>query len=284
MNGKPTGHVHDSRWHQNGPHESAFHGTEEDVPSILDKAFAVLQAFTDRDRVLTLTEISNKTGLPKSTVHRLLQRLSALEAIEPHGTGYKIGIHLLQMISSMPVDSARELALPHMAKLQAWSSTSVHFAVLRGKEIVVLQAVFAPDHVLPIAVVGSRLPAHLAALGRVMLAHLPDAELDGVLAGRLPALTERSMTDPLDIRAALEQAKVNGYSLQKDEVVMGLSSIAAPILLKGRPMAAVSSHFDSSIPVDPSLVSAVQLTAHRIQRDLIEFLANGRQQLFPFDY
>ena len=256
----------------------------EGAPSILAKAFAVLGAFNDRDRVLTLTEISRKSGLPKSTVHRLIQRLGALDVIEAHGSGYRVGIKLLQMVSSMPVDSMRELALPHMAQLQAWSKSSVHFGVLRGGEVVVLQALFAPNHELPIGEVGSRVPAHLSALGRVMMAHLPDEELGAVLSGPLPALTARSITDPELIRAALERARVEGYCVQRDEVVLGLGNIAAPILIKGRPMGAIALQFDSSQPVTESLVNAVKVTAHRITRDTVELLAGGRQELFPFDF
>ena len=267
-----------------GPEKPGGGPGHGESPSILAKAFAVLGAFNDRERVLTLTEISRKSGLPKSTVHRLLQRLGALDVIEPHGSGYRLGIKLLQMVSSMPVDSMRELALPHMAQLQAWSKASVHFGVLRGNEVVVLQALFAPNHELPIGEVGSRLPAHLSALGRMMLAHLPEDELDGVLAGALPALTEHSVTDPELIRVTLKQARAQGYCVQKDEVVLGLGNIAAPILIKGRPMGAVALQFDSSQPVTESLVNAVKVTAHRITRDTVELLANGRQELFPFDF
>ena len=256
----------------------------DEAPSILAKAFAVLGAFNDRDRVLTLTEISRKSGLPKSTVHRLLQRLAALDVIETHGPGYRIGIKMLQMVSSMPVDSMREAALPHLAQLQAWSKESVHFGVLRGAEVVVLQAFFAPNHELPIGEVGSRVPAHLSALGRMMLAYLPDAELDEVLSGPLAPMTARSITDPKLIRASLQQAKVDGYCVQKDEVVLGLGNIAAPILIKGRPMGAVALQFDSSKPVSEPLVNAVKLTAHRITRDTLDLLANGRQDLFPFGF
>lgn len=277
------GFVNDDRRYENGPSESMIHEPGDESPSILAKAFSVLRAFDVRDRVLTLTEISAKTLLPKSTVHRLLQRLIALEAIEPHGQGYRVGISLLQMVSAMPLDSARELALRHMANLQNWSKSSVHFGVLRGNEFVVLQALFAPDHVQPVAGIGSRLPAGLTAIGRVMLAHLPDDEIDAILSSKILARTEFSVTDPVAIKAVLKLAKVDGYCVQNNEVVLGLRSIAAPILIKGRPVAAVSTHVDSSVPVTASLVSAVQMTAQHIKRDLSGYLADGQQQLFPFD-
>ncbi|MEZ2389132.1 IclR family transcriptional regulator [bacterium RCC_150] len=258
------------------------HGDE--APSILAKAFSILESFNDRDRVLTLTEISRRSGLPKSTVHRLLRRLGDLGIIEDHGPGYRLGIKLVRMVSSMPVDLMRELSLPHMAQLQAWSNESVHFGVLRGGDVVVLQALFPPTEAPPIGEAGTRVPAHLSALGRAMLAYLPNEELDEVLGPDLAARTPKSMTDPVLIRTALELIRINGYASQRDEVVMGLGNIAAPILIKGRPMGAVALQMDSFKPMTDQLVNAVKVTAHRITRDAVGLLSHGREELFPYGY
>ncbi|AII08479.1 IclR family transcriptional regulator [Rhodococcus wratislaviensis] len=258
-------------------------GAESTPPSILAKAFLVIGAFNERDRVLTLTQISRKTGLPKSTVHRLLQRLGELDVIEEHGAGYRLGIRLLQLVSSMPVDGMREVALPHLAQLQAWSKESVHFGVLRGNEVVVLQALFAVDHARPIGEVGTRIPAHLSAMGRAMMAYLREDELTELLSGPLVGITPKSITDPARIREELKQVRVSGVAVQKDGVVLGLGNIAAPVLIKGRPMGAVAVQFDSSKQVSESVINAVKLTAHRICSDTTQMLAQGRGDLFPFD-
>ncbi|KXX55992.1 IclR family transcriptional regulator [Rhodococcus sp. LB1] len=268
-------HVADDK-HDVGSAESA-------PPSILAKAFLVIGAFNEQDRVLTLTQISCKTGLPKSTVHRLLQRLGELDVIEEHGAGYRLGIRLLQLVSSMPVDGMREVALPHLARLQAWSKESVHFGVLRGNEVVILQALFAVDHARPIGEVGTRIPAHLSSMGRVMMAYLPEDELTELLAGPLSRLTPKSVTDPKQIHDELKRIRVSGAAVQKDGVILGLGNIAAPVLIKGRPMGAVAVQFDSSEQVSESVINAVKLTAHRISRDTTQMLSQGRADLFPFD-
>jgi DNA-binding IclR family transcriptional regulator len=252
-------------------------------PSILAKAFDILGTFNDQERVLTLTDISRKCGMPKSTVHRLLQRLGMLGVIEQHGGGYRLGIRLLQMVSAMPVDGMRELALPHMAQLQAWSKESVHFGVLRGREVVVLQALFAADHDRPIGEAGTRIPSHLSAMGRAMLAFLPEEELEEILAGPLPSLTASSVTDPQRLREELECVRSTGTALQRNEVHEGLGNVAAPILIKGRPMGAVAVQFDSAELPSDSLVSAVKLTARRVTHDTIGLL-NGRRELFPYEF
>lgn len=265
-------------WGVPGPEDSS--GA---APSILAKAFAVIGAFDEHDRVLTLTQISRKTGLPKSTVHRLLQRLGELEVIEEHGAAYRLGIRLLQLVSSMPVDGMREAALPHLARLHAWAHEAVHFGVLRGSEVVVLQALFEVEHVRPIGEVGTRLPAHLSAMGRAMLASLSEEEADTVLTGPLEALTPASVTDPDRIRELLCRIRVEGVAVQKDEVIPGLGNVAAPILIRGRPMGAVAVQFDSATEVPARVVDAVRLTAHRIAGDTARLLAQGRDELFPFD-
>ncbi len=71
--------------------------------------------------------------------------------------------------------------------------------------------------------------------------------------------------------------------MQKDGVVLGLGNIAAPVLIKGRPMGAVAVQFDSAKEVSESVINAVKLTAHRICRDTTQMLAQGRADLFPFD-
>lgn len=256
---------------------------DSEAPSILAKAFDILGAFNDRHRVLTLTQISRRSQLPKSSVHRLLRRLGALGVIEEHGNGYRLGIRLLQLVGAMPVDSMRELALPHMARLQAWSKESVHFGVLRGGEVVIVQALFSPQHLHPVGTPGTRIPAHLSALGRSMLAYLPDDEVGPLLSGTLLGLTSRSKTDPQAIRAELVAVRVTGAAVQKDEVLLGMGNIAAPILIKGRPMAAVAVQFASSKPVLEATVDAVKLTAQRITRDTVELLAS-HNELFPYDY
>src|SRR5699024_10274570 len=95
--------------------------------SILSKAFQVLKAFDSTDRVLSLSQVSRVSGLPKSTVHRLIGRLVDLGALEPHRSGYRIGLTIFQIGANMPVHGLRDRALPYLAALHRWSGQTVHF-------------------------------------------------------------------------------------------------------------------------------------------------------------
>ncbi|GAA1677367.1 IclR family transcriptional regulator [Citricoccus zhacaiensis] len=256
---------------------------DADRPSILAKAFDILGTFNGQHRVLTLTEISRKSGWPKSTVHRLLQRLSELEVIEQHGSGYRLGIRLMQMTSAMPVDGMREMALPHMAQLQAWSNAPVHFGVLRGKDVVVIQTLHAADTTSPIGEPGARIPSHLSAAGRAMLAFLPEEEIDEILAPPLIAMTPTSITDPQEIREQLAAVRSSKSAVQFGEIHAGIGNVASPILIKGRPMGAVAVQFDASKPLSDAITQGVMLTAKRITLDTIA-LVRKRQELFPYEF
>ena len=91
-----------------------------EVASILNKAFDLLYAFNENTRVMTLSELARASGLPKSTVHRLLARLVDLGALEHHRSGYKLGLGLLQLGSTTPAANMRDLATPILVALQRW--------------------------------------------------------------------------------------------------------------------------------------------------------------------
>jgi DNA-binding IclR family transcriptional regulator len=121
--------------------------------------------------------------------------------------------------------------------------------------------------------VGKRTPAHASALGKVLLAHLPDAELDALIGARgLPRFTANTITDPVRLRGALHQVRTHGWALDDEEMELGLRCIGAPIIdHTGRPCAAVAVSAPAArLPPDDiaGLASEVKATAGRISRML----------------
>lgn len=255
-------------------------------PSILSKAFDILGAFDERDRVMTLTEISQKIGMPKSTVHRLISRLIEIEVIEPHDAGYRVGVRLLHTVSTMPANSMREIALPHLSRLQAVVKRAVHLAVLRGPSVVILQALVTSDQAIehPAGVSGAKLPTHLTALGRVMLAHLEVDQQNEILNRPLRAMTPKSKTNPGVIRAEFPTIRRNKYAVSKDEVAMGLGTVAMPILIKGRPMGAVSIQFDALGDPGERELNALRVVVQRITQETYNMLAKENPKLYPYGF
>ncbi len=120
---------------------------------------------------MTLSELSRASGLPKSTVHRLLSRLVDLGAVEHHRSGYKIGMGLLQLGASTPAGYMRDLAMPHLTKLHQWTGQTVLMGALRDFDVVYLEKLAQRDSPASIVTIGSRLPANCTALGKALLAY-----------------------------------------------------------------------------------------------------------------
>lgn len=256
----------------------------EPTPSILTKAFVVLDAFDADSRVLTLTEIWHRTGLPKPTVHRLLRRLEELNVVEPHGAGgWKLGIRLRRMAAATPVEVLRKTALPHLARLHTLTNESVRLGVLRGREVVVLEVLYSPWSRITAEEVGARLPAHASALGRAILAFAPDEDVDEALGDRLSRPTARTVADPNRIRQEILQARWRKLATSQDQLVLGAGAVAAPILIRGRAIGAVSVRFASETGFNDAVAEAVQMTAARIGRETAGALAHGHEDWNPFE-
>lgn len=259
------------------------HSETDDQPaSILSKAFDVLGAFGPDQRVLTLTEIARASGLPKSTAHRIIGRLIPLGVIEPHGTGFKVGLPMRRLSSAMPIESLRQSALPHLGQLHRWSGRHVHLGGLRGSRVVFIERFLLPGEELPSACPGTDIGAYATALGKAMLAFLTSEELEAVLAEPMPSLAPNTVTDPDDLMAELRQVRRRKVAIARGESHPDVTCVAAPILIRGRAVSAISvSTTAKEAAVDRALIDAVSVTAHRIAHDNERVLAQGNDSWFP---
>ncbi|MBK0870795.1 IclR family transcriptional regulator [Saccharopolyspora sp. HNM0986] len=263
---------------------TTMHEQKQESPptSILSKAFDVLGAFGPDHRVLTLTEIACASGLPKSTVHRLLGRLTELGVIEPHCAGFKVGLPLRRFASAMPIESLRQSALPHLGALHHWSRRHVHMATLRGERVVFVERMMVPGHELPSADPGTDLPAHATALGKALLAFAPPDEVDSALAGPLHAVAPNTITDAAEFRAELAEVQRNRFAGARGESHPDVCCLAAPVLIRGRAVGALSvSSTAGERNSDRALIDAVRVTADRIATDNAKVLADGHEDWFP---
>lgn len=237
-------------------------------PSILTKAFQILSAFNSRDRVMTLRDLAEAAGLPKSTVHRLLVRLTELGAVERHGDGYKLGLSLLQLGSTTPAAALRDAALPSLAALQRRTHRTVHFGVLRGFEVVYLEKMAVPGCRSVLSGVGTHLPANCTAVGKSLLAALDEATVRSIAPPRLCTLTQRSITDLDRLCADLDAVRRTGLALEHEEARPGLACVAVTVTVRGEATAAVSLSYAVEDGVPAHAIDALRATAVRIGRDV----------------
>lgn len=238
------------------------------APSILDKAFAILETFSRSHRVLTLSEISRRSGLPKSTVHRVTKMLVELGGLERQGDTYWIGTRMFSFGSRSPeIALLREVARPHLQLLAHRTGQVVQLAELHDHDVLYLEKLGGPEELTPVSV-GDRLSAHLTALGKAILAYSEKATTDSVLRSGLERRTAATVTDPNVLAEMLGRVRVNRYATDDEEAARGLRCVAAPILRMNKVIAAVSVAFPTTIGSGHVFVGALHETVIRIARSL----------------
>jgi len=236
------------------------------APSVLWKAFDVLGAFSHRHRVLTLAQIVRYTGMPKSTVHRVLAMLADVGAVEQADGGYRIGLRMFTLGALPPEAALREAALVHLEELHRYTGQTLHFAVLRGADVIYLEKLPGRKGIPTPAIIGDRLPAHCTAVGKALLTFSGDETVAGALAGPLRRRTARSLLTAGQVRSQLAAIRVSGFALDREESADGLACVAVPVLVRDQAVAAVSVAFPASAGSGEVLVNPLRQAAAAISR------------------
>lgn len=205
---------------------------EGDRVQALDRALDLLEQLAHHPRGLALGTLASRSGLHKSTTHRLLHTLAQRGYVLQSEDGvYRLGLRLLQLSSSLleGIDLRAE-ARPVLQELLDRTNEVVHLVVMEQGEMVYIDKLEGTQTVRMHSSVGKRVPAHCTAVGKSILAHLPEPELDRLLAEKgLPRHTPRTITDPEELRRHLRQVREAGYALDLEENEQGIVCVAAPV-------------------------------------------------------
>ena len=198
----------------------------------VDRAIAVLDILNASERELSLTEVSHKLGLHKSTVHRLLASLEKGGLVDrpPGSRKYRLGIRLIELGNT--VLNTRKLPqtiLPYLHYLSDTVEEIAYLAVRDEKEVLNLLQVPSP-HLLESVLWTGRAPLHCTSTGKVFLAHMSEDELKTLLKNGLPRMTEKTITDPAELRRELEQVREQGFATAFGEHQEHINAIAVPII------------------------------------------------------
>jgi IclR family KDG regulon transcriptional repressor len=192
-----------------------------------------------------ITQLASALSINKTTVHRLLSAMQKFELIErnPESERYRLGLRLHELgARAMEYRTLQSEARRFLVELSVRSRESVSLAVPAAGGVVCLDRIDSTHSVITVrTVVGARFPAHCTAAGKAVLAHLPEAEIDAILAiNPLKRFTPSTMTRASDLKKNLRQIRECGYALDDQELERGLSGVAVPVLTaSGQLIAAV---------------------------------------------
>jgi len=212
--------------------------------AVVDKAFTLLEAWDHRGESLGVSELARRTGLPKSTSHRLLGILEAAGLIERLATGYRFGDRLhgfSGLFSTEYPAELREVSLPFLQDLYELTHETIHLGVLDGTDVHCVEKLYGHRRSPVRSRVGGALPAHSTALGKALLAYsCPDTQR-AVLHTTLRAYTAATVTQPLQLTAELRATLRHGLAYDRQETHPEVTCVAAPVLnSSGQAIAAIS--------------------------------------------
>ncbi|MCX4767327.1 IclR family transcriptional regulator [Streptomyces sp. NBC_01275] len=236
---------------------------------MLEKAALILESFSPSGGPYRLSELSERTGLPKPTVHRLAADLIGLGWLERVGPQYRLGAKLFELGSLVPHRlDLRETALPFLQDLFEATRETVHLGVRDGLDVVYLERIHGHEALRLPSRIGGSLPLSCTGVGKALLAFSGAELTEELLARPLPSLTPHSITDPARLRTALEKIQVSGLAYEEQEAAPGVSCIAAPVFAGGAAVAALSVAVPRSRFSPAHLAPAVRTAALGLSRVL----------------
>lgn len=209
--------------------------TQRDVSAgQVDRATAVLESFDHESPQLTYAEIARRTGLPRSTVHRLVQDLVHHGWLEKHDGRLQLGMRMFELGLLVPRQrSLREAAVPFMEDLRQATGFRIQLAVLDKIEIVHV-AILLPKNSPPMhARIGGRLPTHATGEGKAILAYSRAEVAAARVEAGLDRLTPYTIRLPGQLFRELTTIRSQGVAYEREEARLGVSCAAAPVFGEG---------------------------------------------------
>lgn len=236
--------------------------TEPRFSQSLERGLAILECFTPERPVWGIAELANKLGMSHSTTHRYVLTLTALGYLTQNTKKkYRLTLKVTDLgMSALNSTSLREHARPNLEDLRRRTRFTVALAVLDGPQVLLIDRLrgnrLGQQLIEPNQANGSTLPAHCTALGKLLLAHLPEQEQRSVIAEMtLTRHTSNTITHKNALRAELRSIRAQALVAAEEELASGLYSIATPIRSDSR-----------------ETVAAIGMDAHRSMIPLVDLV------------
>jgi DNA-binding IclR family transcriptional regulator len=198
--------------------------------TVTSRLLAIVGAFDERHRSLSLSELAHRADLPVTTTHRLAVELVAGHALQRREEGrFEVGRLLWDAGLLAPVEGRlRQVAEPFLHDIYAATLATVHLAVREGDEVLYLERMMGRASVPIVSSVGSKLPMHCTGVGKVLLAHAP-AEIQNRVFARLTRITPYTIVAQPVLAAQLERVRRDGVATTSEEMTLGACSLAVPV-------------------------------------------------------
>jgi DNA-binding IclR family transcriptional regulator len=210
----------------------------------LQKALSILDAFAAAERPLTVAEAAVRADVTRPTAYRLIQTLVAEGYLsQDPGDGRIVpGYSVLQLAASLLDTSMIRLeSLPHLENLARVTGERVSLGILHRHKMLYHAGVEKPSLPTIYSRFGRTSPAYCSAIGKSILAYLPEPQLRAYLQQQpLVRYTETTITDEAALRAELAEVRRRGFAVDREEHSIGLACVGSPVLIHGRPVAAVA--------------------------------------------
>lgn len=211
----------------------------------VERAILLLKTLGEEEPELGVSELARRSGLRKSTVHRLLRALQLGGLVEQNleNGKYRLSLEILQLAGMVlrRMDDLQQIARPFLKALAEACEETVNLTILAGDGVINIDRIPSPHRVRNIGWVGRRMPLHCVSAGKVFLAFMPNSEANRFLSQTLPQLTPYTITDADQLREQLRQVREQGYGVGLEELEEGLNAVAAPIRdYRGEVVAAIS--------------------------------------------
>jgi DNA-binding IclR family transcriptional regulator len=243
----------------------------------LERALQIMDAFRTDRRELTVGRLSDILGLARATVSRLCSTLVKYDYLKknPEKKQYSLGIRLFDL-GSIVFDSfsLRNISSPHLSRLQMKVGQTIYLGILENDELLYIDKREDPRNPVSFTSrIGTRRSPHWGMLGLVLMAHLPDSEVERLLRKNpLVAVTKRSITRKDEYKERLRKVREQGYAVDMEEVMEGISGVSVPIRdFTGKVIASVGVGFISPSVDSKSLkrlIKEVVETARMISKEM----------------
>jgi IclR family acetate operon transcriptional repressor len=198
----------------------------------LQRGLRLLQLFAQSERGLTTMQVARLTGLPVSTAHRFLVNLESSGFLNCNASGiYHLGLACFAVgQAALGQLDIRRLSLPYLLDLNQQTRETIHLTVRHGLTAVYVEKIDSPEHLRIHSRIGAAVPLYCTAVGKVMLAYMPDQEREQVLRQLdLKRMTANTAGSLQELQTELQRVRKNGYACDLEEHELHIRCIAAPI-------------------------------------------------------